>query len=404
MAATDTGNATQKEAGQARAARASLPQLFLSFFRLGSISFGGPAMVPYIRDLVVRDKRWIEPGVFQDGVALCQAIPGATAMQTAAYAGFRARGLPGALASFLGFGLPAFLLMLALSAAFAATHRLPGVVAVFRGLQAVVVALTANAAVLFGFGSIHAWRDGLIAAAAAVFLVANGDPMLAIGGAALAGLVLYRWENRPCSPEKPPKRQATMIALRPALLTATIVILGFSTLYLVNRNLFALAALMARIDLFAFGGGFASVPLMQHEVVETRRWMDGTTFMSGIALGQVTPGPIVITATFVGYQVGGLAGATIATLAVFSPSFLLLLATVPFLDRLRRAPTVQRALRAILASFVGLLLAVTVRFSLVTAWTPVTILTALGCFIALRLKVNVLWVVAAGGLISFVLA
>jgi chromate transporter len=268
----------------------------------------------------------------------------------------------------------------------------------------VVVALTANAAVLFGLGSIRAWRDGLIAAAAAVFLVANGNPMLAIGGAALAGLVMYRRENQPFTLGTPPARLASLNALRPVLLAVTFVILGFATLYLVNRNLFALAALMARIDLFAFGGGFASVPLMQHEVVEARRWMDGPTFMSGIAMGQITPGPIVITATFVGYQIAGLAGATIATLAVFSPSFLLLLATVPFLDRLRRAPTVQRALRAILASFVGLLLAVTVRFSLVTAWTPVTILTALGCFTALRLKVNVLWVVAAGGVISFVLA
>ncbi len=325
-------------------------------------------------------------------------------MQTAAYAGFRARGLPGALASFVGFGLPAFFLMLALSAAFAATHRLPRVVAVFRGLQAVVVALTANAAVLFGLGSLRAWRDGLIAAAAAAFLVANGNPMLAIGGAVLAGLVVYRREFQPCSPQTPPTRTATTSALRPALLAATPVLLGFAVLYLVNRNLFALAALMARIDLLAFGGGFASVPLMQHEVVEARRWMDGPTFMSGIALGQVTPGPIVITATFVGYQVASLAGATVATLAIFSPSFLLLLATVPFLDRLRRAPTVQRALRAILASFVGLLLAVTVRFSLVTAWTPVTILTALGCFIALRLRLNVLWAVAAGGLVSFLLA
>jgi len=404
MAATDTGNAVQKEAGRAGVARASIPQLFLSFFRLGSTSFGGPAMVPYIGDLVVREKGWVEPAAFKDGVALCQAIPGATAMQTAAYAGFRARGLPGALASFVGFGLPAFLLMLALSAAFAATHRLPGVVAVFRGLQAVVVALTANAAVLFGLGSLRAWRDGLIAAAAAVFLVANGDPMLAIGGAALAGLVMYPREYRPGSAERPPTKPDTTNALRPALFAGIFVVLGFATLYLVNRTLFALAALMARIDLFAFGGGFASVPLMQHEVVEARRWMDSSTFMSGIALGQVTPGPIVITATFVGYQVGGLAGATIATLAVFSPSFLLLLVTVPFLDRLRRAPTVQRALRAILASFVGLLLAVTVRFSLVTAWTPVTILTALGCFIALRLKVNVVWVVVAGGLLSFVLA
>ena len=93
----------------------SLPQLFVSFFKLGATAFGGPAMVPYIGNLAVEQKRWISDQTFRDGVALCQTIPGATAMQTAAYVGFKARGVAGAAVSFIGFGLPAFLLMVALS-------------------------------------------------------------------------------------------------------------------------------------------------------------------------------------------------------------------------------------------------------------------------------------------------
>ena len=108
--------------------------------------------------------------------------------------------------------------------------------------------------------------------------------------------------------------------------------IGFLILYVLHHDLFDLAALMFRIDLFAFGGGFASLPLMLHEVVDVRRWMDYQTFMNGIALGQITPGPIVITAAFVGYILYGPVGGAIATLGIFLPSFLMIIGTVPYYD------------------------------------------------------------------------
>ena len=129
----------------------SLSALFVAFLRLGATAFGGPAMVAYIRQMAVDRNGWFNARAFDDGVALCQAVPGATAMQTAAYVGLRVRGVSGAAASFVGFGLPAFGLMLALSAAYARTHNLPGVVSAFSGLQAIVVAIVANAAVSFGW-------------------------------------------------------------------------------------------------------------------------------------------------------------------------------------------------------------------------------------------------------------
>jgi chromate transporter len=106
----------------------SLEELFLSFLRLGLTAFGGPSMVAYIRQMAVDKRRWLDADAFDGGVALCQAIPGATAMQTAAYVGLRARAVAGAAASFVGFGLPAFGLMLALSALYARTHAVPGAV------------------------------------------------------------------------------------------------------------------------------------------------------------------------------------------------------------------------------------------------------------------------------------
>jgi len=175
---------------------------------------------------------------------------------------------------------------------------------------------------------------------------------------------------------------------------------GLAAAFFLDRLLFSLTAVMLKVDVFAFGGGFASVPLMMHEVVDVRRWLDSRVFMDGIALGQVTPGPIVITATFVGYQVSGIAGAVAATLGIFGPSFLMVLVTVPYFDRLRRWRFFRQALRGILASFVGLLLAVTVRFGMALPWSAASVGLATAAFAALRLKLDVVWVVLGGAALS----
>ena len=125
-------------------------RLLLAFLRLGLTAFGGPAMVAYIRDMAVRKKQWLSEETFQDGTALCQSIPGATAMQTAAYVGLRAGGPLGALAAFVGFGMPAFILMVGLSAAYQAGRDLRPVLAAFHGLHVIVIAIIANAALNFG--------------------------------------------------------------------------------------------------------------------------------------------------------------------------------------------------------------------------------------------------------------
>ncbi len=176
-----------------------------------------------------------------------------------------------------------------------------------------------------------------------------------------------------------------------ALIVAAAV--GVVLLVWLDRRLFDLAVTMLRVDLVAFGGGFASVPLMQHEVVDVRGWMSARTFMDGIALGQVTPGPIVITATFAGYLVHGISGAVVATLSVFFPSFVLVALVAPHFDALQRLAGFRGATRGALVSFVGLLAAVTLRFGLAMSWTMGTTILAVAAFIALRLKVDVVWIV-----------
>ncbi|HLG19111.1 MAG TPA: chromate transporter, partial [Bdellovibrionota bacterium] len=229
-------------------ANPSLTALFLSFLKLGATAFGGPAMVPFIGKMAVEQRKWLDGGTFRDGVALCQMIPGATAMQVSAYVGFKVRGVAGAAPSFIGFGLPAFLLMVGLSAFYVRSHTLPPVVAAFGGLQTIVVAIVANAAVSFGKTSLKSLRDGMIAVIAAAMFGLRVSPVLVIILAALLGLVLSKktaQSNLGINLDR--KSHST----RPLLILASLSALVFVVLFLMERKLFDLASIMFRIDLFA---------------------------------------------------------------------------------------------------------------------------------------------------------
>lgn len=375
----------------------SLGHLFIYFLKLGITAFGGPAMVAYIRKMAVEQKKWLDEGTFRNGVALCQTIPGATAMQVSAYVGLRARGVAGAAASFIGFGLPAFFFMMILSALYVLTYSLPPVVSAFGGLQAIIVAIIANATVSFGRTSLKKWQDVAIVIVAAGMFWWGVNPILVILLAALLGLVLYSKQPLHITTIHPARKSHS---IRSLWLILSVTAIAFFVLFLVQRRLFDLATLMFRIDLFAFGGGFASVPLMFHEVVDVRSWMDGSTFLNGIALGQVTPGPIVITATFIGYLLYGPLGGLIATVSVFLPSFLMLVGIVPYFDRFCGSPYFNKAIAGVLSSFVGLLLSVTIRFALNIPWDIPRVLLASAAFVALLSKIEILWVVLVGTVIS----
>lgn len=375
----------------------SLFELLGGFLRLGLTAFGGPAMIPYVRRMALEQKKWIDADSFMDGVALCQMIPGATVMQVAAFIGLKTRGVPGAMVSYLGFIFPAGVLMLTLSCAYARTHELPAVLSVFSGLQTVVVAVVANATLSFGKTSLKRWKGALLALFAALLFWLTVNPVLIIALAAILGILL---NGEPSTVRAHSPSAALKHTTIPLVLLLVVSSAGFGVLYVFRRELFHLALLMTKIDCIAFGGGFASVPLMFHEIVEARSWMDGPTFLNGIVLGQFTPGPIVITATFVGYMIHGLSGALIATVAVFLPSFLILIGIAPWFDRIRSSPLISRALGGILCSFVGLLFTVTVRFGLNVDRDWQHAILALAAFAALAFKVDILWVVLAGSAVS----
>ena len=355
-------------------------------------------MVAQIRELSTRRHQWLDETDFKNGVALCQSIPGATAMQTAAYVGLRVRGISGAFAAYLGFGLPAFILMFALSALYIRFNDLPRFISLFSGLQVIVIAIIIDAVYSFGRNIATNYKSLIVALLSALAFWEGISPFIVIVGAGIAGMAFSGVSVSKTSFDS--NIRTTPSTAKQVTIIFFSFLLCFAALYFLNNKLFTLAAVMLKIDIFAFGGGFASLPLMLHEVVINRGWLDSKTFMDGIALGQVTPGPIVITATFVGYLVYGLSGAVVATIAIFAPSFFMLVIVAPFFDRLKNSVYLLRAIDGVLASFVGLLLYVCFKFATTVPWDIARILLGLAALAALIRKVDILYIVLAGAVIS----
>jgi chromate transporter len=371
--------------------------LFLSFLKLGLTAFGGPAMVAYVRELVVEKRKWLDNKTFQEGVALAQAIPGATVMQVVAYVGFKTKGIVGGLVSFIAFGLPAFLLMLFLSYIYAKTHNLPEVISIFAGLQVIVVAIVANAFLNFAKPIIKSVGEIIIAIFSFLLFLFKISPFLIIIACFLISQIIFKGTS---DHKVQNSKNFNFVGI---LILILILFIGLIFLYFQDKILFKLSLIMMKIDLFAFGGGYASVPLMLHEIVDRLHWLDSKTFMDGIALGQITPGPIVITATFVGYLLKGLLGATLATISVFTPSFIIMAFASEISEKIRNSQIFLRAKKGLLASFSGLLLFATFKFATSVEWDFLKLTIALTSFLALYKRINILYVVLVGALISAII-
>jgi len=371
----------------------SLQTLFKAFLRVGLTAFGGPAMIPHIRRLVLDKHAWISERDFRLGMAVCQVLPGATVMQLAAYVGFRTRGLAGALAAFAGFGLPAFALITLLSAWYFKYQDTGGLLSAFAGLKVVVVAVIAHACVEFVRKYTTSIQDTLIGIGAACGILLQVHPALLVAAAMLLGVAIHKDD---AVPGKPVPVAAPCCGNRPLGRLLGGLCLVVFLVALCSSSLLEVMLRMMRVDVFAFGGGFAALPMMLHEVVHVAGWLTEKTFLDGIALGQVTPGPIVITSAFVGYAVQGLAGAVVAAVGIFSPSLLVLVWAVPHCDRLLGSRHFRKAMHASLATLGGLMAATAVTLVRAVEWNAAGAALCAAVLAALMAKVDVVWVVFAG--------
>jgi chromate transporter len=380
-------------------------EMVWAFFRIGLTAYGGPAIVAQIRRMTVLRKKWLSEEEFQESLAFCQTLPGPIAVQTAAHIGWRLYGGLGAALVEVFYILPTFVLMLGLSAAYFRFEHLSLVGAIFRGLGAVVVGIVADSILSMAPSALKDWRGVLIAGASAAGFFGHVNVLIVLAGAAAAGFLLAPRErelNRPNAPGdrglqgSPVRWRTTALLLLLALTFAAFVALSrfASPIYP------ALGTAMAKINLLSFGGGYTAIALMYGQVVTSHSWLTAREFIDGLALGQITPGPVTITATFIGYRLGGLVGAVFATLCVYVPSALLLVLLAPQFARIRRFTAVQRAVRGLLAAFIAMLFFVLWQVASASLHNLVTVTIALVAMAALRLKVDPVWIILAAVVFS----
>lgn len=309
---------------------ASPGELARVFFRLGCLGFGGPlAHVALMQHEVVEKRRWLAGQSFAEGLSLAQILPGPSSTQLAIYIGYRLKGLRGALITAAGFILPAFFLLLALTNLYFRYGTVPAVAGIFDGITPVVLAMVLVSSYKLGRQVAPTWMHWLImtVCAAAVGFASVNLPLMFLL-AALLGLVLF-------GPWKPSGRPSALAAAMPWPLLGQ------------------LSWFFVKVGSLIFGGGLVIVPFIENEVVNRMAWLTHREFLDGLALGQITPGPVVITATFIGYKVAGLSGALVATASIFLPSFCMIILAAAFANQWHRSAYWQAALAAINPAAVG---------------------------------------------------
>jgi chromate transporter len=381
----------------------SLKSLFTKVFKLGATAYGGPAMIGQIKETAVHRYGWLKEEEFMQGLALCQLIPGATMVQVVTYIGYRMRGIWGALTAAVAFVLPAFIAILILSAIYFEFHTLWFVQALFKGLGAMVVAIILHACITFGSSILKDWKVILIALLSFFGFFFKLNFVLIFILAAFAGLLLRpKTSKTKAAPSGGAPSKVTKEYLIDGLLAAFIcVLLLFS--YLIDPRITSLSLDLSKIGALAFGGGFTAIPLIQYEVVDRFHWLSTKEFLDGIALGQVTPGPILITATFIGYKVFNVLGATMATLGIFFPSFFILVLLIPYHDRLKGVERVRMMEQGVLGSFIGMLALVLYNFGRTSLVDIPRILMATAAFFAIYKKIGLPYIFLSGGILSILI-
>jgi chromate transporter len=383
-----------------------LSLLFKKFLKLGATAYGGPAMTGQIKQAVVTDYGWIKEQEFLQGVALCQLIPGATMVQLVTYIGYRLRGIWGALLSAIAFTLPAFIVIVILSVIYFKMQTLWFIEALFKGLGAIVVAIVLNACITLGRSILRDWKMILISFLSFFGFFFRWNVILIFILAGVVALLLRPKERKLESPSYGEGLKLTAKKrgdYRILGLLAIFICVGLALCYVINPQLTYFFLILSKIGALAFGGGFTMIPLIQYEVVDNFHWLTTKEFLDGIALGQITPGPIMITATFIGYKLSGFFGALIATVGIFSSSFFILMLLIPHYDRLRRVKIVKTMEQGILGSFIGMLGLVLYNFGRAAFVDTPSILFAAAAFFALLKKVDLLYILLSGAILSILI-
>ncbi|HQT91850.1 MAG TPA: chromate efflux transporter [Candidatus Kryptobacter bacterium] len=361
--------------------KVSLWNILWEYFLVGLTAFS-MAILQKLKSLVMKNK-WMSEEEMNEGLALVQLYPGPIMVDFTAYVGYKLRGVPGAVMATSGFILPSFFMILALSALYFAAASLSWIHILFAGLEALVIGVIFNVTIDLGARALKGKVEAVLALVAFAALLFRLDAIWIVLSALIFGGLLIR----PASNKSvlPRAETSTPLTRWLGITFVSIVIIGVALFSLFLRSdVGSLALSLFKIGSVAFGNGTTIIPLIQSDVVDGHHWLTMSQFVDGIALGQITPGPFLITAAFIGYKMGGVFGAALATFAMFSPSFAMTLIFSEIFMRIRDFRVVRGALAGVLASFVGMLAFVILQLSEATLRIPAAFVFAALAFVAVR--------------------
>ena len=325
--------------------RVPLTTIAREWGRIGITGFGGPpAHIALLRRLCVERRQWMDARDFEDGIAACNLLPGPASTQLSIFCAWLLRGPVGAIVGGFFFIVPGLIVILGLSALFLVAHPPLWVKAAAAGAGAAVPAVAVQAAIGLMPAS---WKRAGHPTPNRVRWVAyllGGGAAAALIGPWLVLVLLACGLTEVAVRTARSGRSSRTHGFLPIAVMPAVVGLG---------GLGALAWVAFKVGALSYGGGFVIIPLMQHDAVTTYHWMTATQFLNAVALGQITPGPVVQTVAVIGYAAAGVGGGLLAALIAFSPSFVLVLAGGPRFDRLRRSPAISAFLTGAGAAAIG---------------------------------------------------
>ena len=385
-------------------------ELFRIFLGIASTSFGGyMAMISVVQQVIVERRRLLRDDAVLDGLSLASVLPGPTAVNMVAYVGYRLRGVPGAVVCVSAALLPAFLLMIVFSEVYLRWGQIPAAEKAFLGLVPAIVAIIVATAWRLCRTTLVTVREGVLAIGSAAALLAFpgiGVTFAVIVTAALAGRL---WFGARVSKESavlqigapPVCRNLMKVNVRLLVLAAVPVFI--SPLPAIEIGvLVKLATAFAGMSVLMFGGGYAFIPMFQQAVVDGYGWVTRQEFIDALALGQVTPGPIMVSATFIGYKVAGLGGAIAATAGMFTPTAVLTVLCAKCLDGAATSDNVKASVRGVRAAATGMVIAAAILIgkTAVPHWMSVA-LFGVSLVVLMRFRVSAAWVVFASAAAGF---
>jgi len=329
---------------QAAPARGSIGELTVYFLRLGLLGFGGPvALVGQMERELVAERAWLSNEQMREAIAICQSLPGPLAIQVGIYISYLRGGFWGAWAGGWAFIFPNFVIVAALGALYVYLGDLQPVTAIFYGVSPAVIALILHSCYrLAKLGMDDPVQWAIAAVCLVVTVILQAEVALLFIGAGVIGILYYGNLFR----RQPP----IVLQLSAAPVLAPLIQVTSSS------TLGKLLLFFLKAGSLTFGSGLVIVPFLEQGLVQQYGWLDQRQFLIAVAVGMISPGPVVITATFVGYLVAGFWGSLVSTIGIFLPSFILVLVAAPLLAKYRANPNVQGFVKGAYAAAIGTIL------------------------------------------------